>query len=41
LNDYPVYITRGKPLLQHSGSMRGWGYATPMPFMARVEDKAA
>jgi beta-lactamase superfamily II metal-dependent hydrolase len=38
---YPVYVTRGKSLLQHSGSTRGWGNATPLPFMARVEDKAA
>jgi beta-lactamase superfamily II metal-dependent hydrolase len=38
---YPVYVTRGAPLMHHSGSKRGWGDAKPLPFMARVEDKAA
>jgi beta-lactamase superfamily II metal-dependent hydrolase len=38
---YPVYVTCGKPVMHHSGSKRGWESATPLPFMARVEDKAA
>jgi beta-lactamase superfamily II metal-dependent hydrolase len=38
---YPVYVTRGDSIMYHSGSKRGWGSITPLPFMARVEDKAA
>jgi beta-lactamase superfamily II metal-dependent hydrolase len=38
---YPVYVTRGNSIMYHSGSKRGWGSVTPLPFMARVEDKAA
>lgn len=39
--DYPVYVTRGTSIIHQSGSTRGWGDATPLPFMTRVEDKAA
>jgi beta-lactamase superfamily II metal-dependent hydrolase len=38
---YPVYVTRGNALMHHSGSKRGWGNAAALPFMTRVEDKAA
>src|SRR5262249_49750017 len=38
---YPVYVTRGRALIHHTGSRRGWPSATPLPFEHQVEDKAA
>jgi beta-lactamase superfamily II metal-dependent hydrolase len=38
---YPVYVTRGIPLMHHSGSSRGWPSMQPLPLYAEVEDKAA
>ena len=38
---YPVYVTSGNSIMHSFGSKRGWGSISPLPFMARVEDKAA
>jgi beta-lactamase superfamily II metal-dependent hydrolase len=37
---YPVFVTRGRDLIHHSGSNRGWPAASPVPLQNEVEDKA-